>query len=1333
MITFPLCPTVEVGEALKSSQLAGLADSINARLRSGLGDGAWRLAYYFLQQFRQIRNPDDSGYLWPSNAEFLEYYQHTAPSSDWAWPIAGPDEAEGANTESIMPAFVFGSAQDSIDSESDRIGGNSDMPTSVGTGTVLELWRLGQAQRGAYDPASGDYASPAFDAARWHYQVVRSALGPHGNSYGGFAPTPDGSAGCGDATSYSPERRNYQIFFTSIKDNVTIYPAPWTSGCPGAALGIVGIGRFPWAYWVFYNNGANNAVLLDIIPTNLWLEGPYSGGNRLQRQPSGFIPRVLNAFASDFRGTQAQLDAPNRWNSNAFDTNRFFSTQYHLAPARGVTNGTNIEAVYPAFWLYGSQRISKGVALKKTVGGVLHQVGSGSVIASAFVLGQRLFQPTSIEILVDLVVVKTVTLTPDENGTSQQIITFDPPIESPQNVRVRLGSDLALSDTSDSAGVLIEFAEVLSYKPEAHDLYLVLRLSGALIETVQGSDGSGLNEEQSKELGESYFGNACIAPIHGALSVASSVAEINTNAVFDAARRMSRTTRMLRRQQLTGYAVQGGKSILWFVRSPYGVGGNHPTWVPTDPPASGLTASGDLVAGQMYIVKGASLGVDYIEYPVASGTLYEGTDTFECADGSITFTAYGTAEVYLVQRILANSYSTGSSTGDAFEGIGPSLSAIASDALEVGRQYVVVGPSTGQVWYEGHGYTDGQIVTATATGGEYQSLAEAVLYEYDGIKSIAPRNGFTNEWLFDISLKHTHPSISSIWKAEAFTDYAAIYDRCQFMARPSHISSNSEARWHFHYGSKIWMIPEAVPGYRYMSTSGVQLNDENCAADPTCEAAMVQFYKSCRIYEPPCEIESAVMVMVDDQPRLKITLTGRLHSHESAVASFTEDVTTWDLVALAAEDYRTLDNGIREYIVSQTTGYGTGCGGGEDPTVGYARVGNSAWDSPVWGNPDNPFGACNPEFVFTKLIPEPYDDGNDKQNSVDTPFWHDQMRMAELYLRVISEGFVDGTTSEAYGCTSGFAVYDYTFENLCFDAFGGRWFNTIPTQETGTFTESLTRPDKPMGFGPLPNTIASAEIFNQFAAVVNKLDKVRVPMPWIFEARNIEGTNEDIPVSAYEPDGTDTACSGLPPAGVIWTGTPPGSGATTAGAWATQVSPISIGASLSSGFQTYSSGGIPDTQLLCDGVAWTIGTSRTDVQYRISLATADALNAIPPGWADMIETHGTALGSQYTSIGVNVPVVTTDPLLSACADDSGIWDYHSGGNYLTWNETNTATPTTCSIVRAGTLTAPGFSPTMFLAGYDNVGTLGVCTFGSGTGATIEVIDTPDFMLTVPLV
>lgn len=1163
-ISFPRVPLVSPGQSVTSSDWNSLADAGNERLRSGLADGPWRIMNYMLNLFKQIRNPDDSGFLFPPQAEFFQVYQMLNASAA-QWPVAGPGEGEGANVASIMPAFVFGADAIDLDSEDVRVADeiSGGVPLWLGLtvpSTPAEIWELGKRQRGAYDPTNGGLGSPSFTAAREHFKISPSLNSPHGNSYGGYVPAPVFLGTCSDGLT-----PNYQLFFTNLNDG-SIQSYSGTCAMDSSS-DVAFIARTPFAFWIFLGDGS-----VDVLLKKDWIEGPYTGGAWVMRQTGEQLPRVLNAFASEFRGSDSQL-YPNAksWLANAFDFQKFLTSQYHLAPNIGNSDGETIGPTYPLFRFSAGSTPPNTFAVHTQSSTQDHQYASGFTCVSCLITATKLKGGAVLKLWDNDGIVESFTIAPDSSGNFSQIFTFDTfPAGNLMEWQCTSGAEFI-----DGTGKIeIECTEILEYKPEIHDLYLTLRLASCQVNLVNGTDGSGKDETKSKEISDSYFANGCILNVHNSPGPAGSFAEINTNAVFDTARRLSQIVRIMPRRNFIGYEVADGKSICYFKRL---------------------------------------------------------------------------------------SYLQGSEPIDLFEGIAPAREQIASGGIKEGRSYIV---RSGQITYKGNNYVTDQKFTGESEK-EFQGDGDGEVYEYEGIRPTAEKEGYSNEWVMGHQFKVYHQSDSSEWKPDAYSDYWFLSERCHFYhsAPPSF---PSDLKWQFQYGESITFAPEAPTGWRYAKGT----NDFSCGAgDAACEADRVKRYKSCRIYEPDPEIESATVLIEGGEEIVKLVFKTRFHSHDTlAPASIDRDVSTWNQADLLAEanDYRTVENGLREYLI--WAWYGVHCTSGTSDNS--AAQGNGAYNSQVWTNPDNPHGACFPDFYFVKLFEKVYEDTNGTQNPQDTPLWHDPWKTAEIRMRVMCEGYVDGRTSAEIGCLVGTtALFDYTFPNICFEAFGGQWFNSLPTVATQTLKAGDIREDAPQGFLALPNTYASAELFNQAAAVMNLMNRVRVMLPMKFEVQTYTGTTTK-PFDAVWPSPAPS-CTTSGPVAAYGSDTPPDPGASSiSNPWhdSTTVSSTHSGT-----VECFT----------CSGGQWVLTGFRTDEEWRWNFSDPDAQYAIPETWRDMITTNGALLGVRQ--IVQDVEGVEHVPFAESteCSGIGGFWQDTSAGDYLKFSEVQIRNTEVCEVIPQG--------------------------------------------------
>jgi hypothetical protein len=1149
-----------VGDAITSTQFAQLAAAFNDRLRSGIGDGPWRIFYYFLSMFRQVRNSDSTGLVFPPNHEFFEIYQLLNPT-EAEWPVSGPGDPEGANVASQMNAWVFGASAFGLDEESDRLPdwlvSTDPMPSQA------EIWEAAKDQRGGYDPDTGGLASPSYDSAREHWRIRYSRTSPHGNSYGGFIPEPEVlTPGCEDPdlTDSVPAPRNYEIKFTSLVDGTVVtYPGTCQPNPIGSSYDdhVAYVLTLPWAYFVVLNDGT-----VDTYPQRDWIEGPYTGEGVLQKRENGAVNRMLNNFIREFRGADGQRESQSYHLQKAFDFHRFFRAQYRLAPNLGTETGGLIQVAYPRVTVASNG--AAGDFLPFVGEGEAHTYRSGFVLNSFYAGASKLDGSVILEIMDGDTILRTLTLTPDETGAVSQI-EFMTEDSTPAPLRVRLASSLNFKSGGE---LTLEFTELVQYKPQIHDAYVVIRSASALGST---PDGIGANETESHEISNDYFDYGCLLNRNGVGSANPAGNSVNTNAVWDAARRLSKVVRVARRQELVKYAVEDGKSILWFRRFAFGLHGTTPA--------------------------------------------------------------------------------------DVWDGIGPRQSRISSSEIAWGTQYTV---RTGTIVYNGQTLGPGSTFTGANGVTTYEGGGE--VYELEGIRHTAPPQGYSNEWLLGVEFKAYNPSVSSNWKPDAYSDYWGLMNRCLFYAPD--IANDYSTLMHGAFGERSGTsgitLAEFPSGYNYTvmeTTYAGATNANTYACDPldtTCIETRLGFYKSCRIYEPDVEIESVRYEASGSDELVKVTLTGRLHYHEDAPASIDEDISLWDTAALAAEDYRTVENGIREYLVNQT--YGTQCS---------TQIGNAALNtsSPfnaggIYTEADNPYGSCYPTFRLCKLVPVPYDDGNDRQNTIDTRFEHDVFTQMEVYLRAMCEGYVDGRTSTEYACESGtVSVFDYTFENLCFEAFGGKWIN---------FMDSTDRDDNPQGYGPLPNTEAKAELFNQFSSAVNLLTTVRVMLPATLECK-LPSATQNVGVDTLNADATPATCTGPTSSEMVYANRTPENPEIDWDAPETWYA--------CPGGQTITASSVLTGD--CIGSQHDVETIRIGTRFRWALSDTDSQYAIPDAWRGEFADNSSILASVLKRSAWLERTTTTD-IGEADVCDGNYW-VQTAGVYLKWNQV-TEEETVCEIL-----------------------------------------------------
>jgi hypothetical protein len=425
---------------------------------------------------------------------------------------------------------------------------------------------------------------------------------------------------------------------------------------------------------------------------------------------------------------------------------------------------------------------------------------------------------------------------------------------------------------------------------------------------------------------------------------------------------------------------------------------------------------------------------------------------------------------------------------DQFAGISPSRVAITTGSIIAGRSYIV---RSGTVTYNGSNIVAGGTFAGVSGVADFQG--SGLVYEANGIRHTADLAGWTNEWLLDFNFQIYRPrDETSIFKEQAYADYFTVNDRC--IAGSYNAAADVSMRSHLRMAGLLTPFPaEGNTVLRYAptqsSTGGPQINSNICGGgDVACQAFEADFYSSCRLYEPPVEVDKAEIIIESGSETLKLTMTGRLHHCPTAAASYARN--TWTTATIAAQPYRTAENALQEYLDHYTKG---------------SDCANSSFNAGMAGNVSLGYdlttagpvsGACYPNFQFTQLIRIPYDDGNDVQNvGVDSVMDSFDFQQSELYLRFMSEGYIDGLATQNGICDGGSAVnfYDFTYEALCTQATGRPWLRAFSASD---------RPDAPQGFGPYPNTVARAGVhYNELAAAWNLLTDARIPLPLKVQAR----------------------------------------------------------------------------------------------------------------------------------------------------------------------------------------------------------------------------------------
>ncbi len=633
---------------------------------------------------------------------------------------------------------------------------------------------------------------------------------------------------------------------------------------------------------------------------------------------------------------------------------------------------------------------------------------------------------------------------------------------------------------------------------------------------------------------------------------------------------------------------------------------------------------------------------------------------------------------------------------DSFDSIAGAIDPIASGAIREGYTYIVRGAS---ILYDGRDYHDGQTFVGVSGGAGFEPEEAASIFEKTAVRALAPPTGYSNEWLMfpQFFVYAPEDDETNPFKPSDYADYFALNERCHFYS--PWISAHDDLVSFFDYGDPLSLQPESPTGWRYVKGTNpmTEFTDD----------ARLNFYRSCRIYEPDAEIESAVEQIEEGVAVVKVTFKTRLHNCPEAFGSIPRDVAGWDVTALRDEPYRSIENGLREYLVLQSL-----------TTNATKKPGDTAAQSAFFETYDGVFGAVFPRFFFTRLIPLPAEESPPNatvETNFDSPIIYDEHFQMEAYLRAMCEGYIDEATSLTYACASGVSdFFDYTFENLLFDSSGGRlrWLSFLPLK---------VRPDGPQGFHALPNTVIYADAFNALSNAVNKLDKVRVMLPVKLRCRvsSFNGSRSSSP-NIWDESG----CS----LGFVRAigNESPGAAENLLGIgdWDDCTA---IGASSGAAYLD-----------ACDGGQFVFGWSVNKAEFKFELVAPIALEALPEDLRDMVNSNQTGfIGVKLvqSSRPRSIEVATSGEAQGCCF---GFEEPCPGFFFSTplahgWRfESDETNITTCELFRAGVVD-PGSPPAGdFYIGRSAGGAFCVNQSTRSIGIT-PIADSPNFFIVVPLI
>lgn len=626
MVQFKYVAPVHAGDTISSKSHNDLALAFNQRILCGAGDAAWRIIWNAHSLMRQVRNPSNTSgapgtQQWPASDEWWKVYALVSNSSrcgntsdTWYWPIAAPGEEEGANVANPMMAFVYGrdyrseTARD-FEPEVNRItngpleqdGSFESIDIGILTGdpdtTAASAWTQAKQQRGIVEKTSPYRAhTPAYEAAHSVYGWRYPSLAPYLKTYTCFAPVPKDEGNCPRIDNITPPY--WHAKFTPL---VPGYPELSFPTCPGVSGHLQYIARLTDRYILYFQDAPTI-----MLPYTVYLEGPYDGGGALSKRHSEILTQAINKFVIEMRGDYSErLDngCVDVKGAQQFDFQRFFSSQYAMAPAAVgvVTPEGNLESLqYPLFSraFSGSgqeEEIPAGTLLNLTVN---HpgDAAATHITPQPFVFSAFMVSVTNSLSAVELEFIDAAgnpihlgeTLKPCEDGSRAVLsVTVPAAIERTRHVVKFLGVPVNPGSISvrvkgtprlaSGGSISVEILEQVPYLPDIQDAYVVLRCG-----TTNGSSeeadthGGVVSSEKLRILWDYYSKYGCIVNPDGVTELGYHPTGVNFNSIYESARQLlNENLRMVPRERISRYTTDGANSTLYFYR--YAVGnGNEP-------------------------------------------------------------------------------------------------------------------------------------------------------------------------------------------------------------------------------------------------------------------------------------------------------------------------------------------------------------------------------------------------------------------------------------------------------------------------------------------------------------------------------------------------------------------------------------------------------------------------------------------------------------------------------------------------------------------------------------------------------------------------------------
>lgn len=1062
-MNFTRVPKVKVNEATSHYDHNLLADAINEKILSGIGDSAWRIFYYAYSTFRGVRNPQDSAF--PAQDEWFKFYANLEPKMTWGkfgWPEVQAGEAQGANIANPFMAWIFGNKSRTVKadgtkddtrdgihgywSEPIRLGGleiaiPSDMPRNIsGDPNLNRVWYDSQLQRGcaafipnykylqrnALEPSTKELSLVSLgitSAARRHLKYVTEALsmGRYAPSY---VPRTDGKGGVFRKKNAAKDQIEQAIFYyLSYFRGTEDQRAKHNLSGKDVTVNGFDFETFFSRQFLLAPNYSKPKYELNADGT---VKKDNFGNNKIKYDSFGY-PELFPEGTASFTWSYPLAFDKAENIIQTQDSNTFYFS--------GNSKQETVFDTNPDEAINKNRFCLSAIFIQTSDIAVRFSGEENALLAGMF-----------IDIYVDGNIYESIPILKDDrysisnrtgvvndqnvsNSSQYRIYQFNKihyfryPVKGEVSFKVRgskgiplptptafgtvsLGYKIKTPQTSqENFSISIKFAHVLEMKPSAADAYVMMRVAtteGMGTDAGQMDPVGHFNCDSAKTVFTNYIRYG-VAYNFTKNTLHQNDAYVSANPVYESARKfISSNIRMADRVSLVDYEIdKNGNSVLYFNR--YAMGMKN----------TGVDIFRNIGPSITEVGNRSMIGTKIETFiPIIKGKSYIVLDLNKNTSNYIIY--------------IKDNKKIQLKHGSTFIG---------------GDYYYISQYSSPTIGvYELEGITNSNFTS--------DLLAKANIF-VDGINQRSNGN-ISNEWVMFMSYNLYHPSSSSAWKPSMYGDImGALNARCLTGSQSLYPTARTSRNVKKHLASVSWrpndlpLVVEGPSGYNYIESANSTLPYDVWATQLKYPK---YFSNSCSIYQQPYQIASVTRANPYD-PKcdiIKVALNTRLRTVDSLLykGKFSERINDWYYGEVNEERraFRTDENALIDYLTHLLTGN----------SCPRNVVGDVSMNTRAFWSSNRPFGCCYPRFYFVKLIPKV---------SADTVMYSDHYRQIEYYLRAMCNGFVNkasemsaedvikaiqnGDTGLNFEGGLDSAIGDYLFEDLMRNSYDNSSQNSV--------------------------------------------------------------------------------------------------------------------------------------------------------------------------------------------------------------------------------------------------------------------------------------------------